>query len=82
MVCIPVAIFRKMKLQSYERRILMIVFSANLLGTAMLLIGIYGIYVSTNLASIYDPSWNETVFVIMSDLEIVAYALGAAAPSR
>jgi len=57
----------------------MMVFSANLFGTATCIIGFYGIW-SDRFDSTIDLTYSEAPFIITNDLEILFYTLGASFP--
>jgi len=77
-VAIPCQILRKTRLQRHEKKVLMLVFAANLLGTLACGATAYGIW--RNRDSITDISYSETTFVMTSDIEILMYTVGAAFP--
>ncbi|KAE8442073.1 hypothetical protein EG329_003881 [Mollisiaceae sp. DMI_Dod_QoI] len=76
---VPLQILRRLRLRTHERRILKMVFCATLLGTITCAIGIYGAY-ETRTQEGNHAFWQETAFVMMSDIEILMYTLGASFP--
>ena len=79
---IPILLLKRMMLQSYERTVLMMLFSANILATAILIAGISGIWFTSNPDAFPDSTWLETIYIIMQNLEMLAYTVGASAPGR
>jgi len=76
---IPLEILKKTKLPPIENRVLKMVFAANLLGTITCVLGIYGVYENrANEAA--DEFYQETIFIMLNDIEILMYALGASFP--
>ena len=71
-----------MMLKSEERMILMLLFSANILATCILIAGLAGIYYTGNALQFPDYTWTETIYIIMQNLETLAYTLGATAPGK
>jgi len=78
-ISIPYIIIKKTKLQSHERKIIFLVFAAQLLGTFASVFGIYGVWLN-RAAEVQDIYYNESVWVILLDLEIFMYTLGATFP--
>jgi len=76
---IPLQILKRAKLRNHEKRILKMVFCATLLGTITLSCGIYGVY-ETRTGEQNDGFYQETAFIMMNDIEIFMYALGASFP--
>ncbi|KUJ16976.1 uncharacterized protein LY89DRAFT_68688 [Mollisia scopiformis] len=77
---VPVQFLKRLKLRTHERRILKMVFAATLLGTITCAIGIYGAF-ETRTAEGNNAFYQETAFVMMCDIEILMYTLGASFPS-
>lgn len=78
-LAIPFKVLKVAQLKPHEKRILMMVFSANLFGTATCIIGFYGIW-SDRFDSTIDLTYSEAPFIITNDLEILFYTLGASFP--
>jgi len=76
---IPFRILADTKLAQHEKRALMFVFAANLLGTITCLVGVYGIYMD-RWDSIIDSVFTETTFIITNHIEVLMYTLGASFP--
>jgi len=76
---VPMKILQKTRLRNHERRLLKLVFGATLLGTIACTVGIYGAYQIRSLNA-HDLFYNETPFIMMNDVEILLYALGATFP--
>jgi len=76
---VPMKILQQTRLRNHERRILKLVFGATLLGTIACTIGIYGAY-QIRVLMAHDLFYNETPFIMMNDVEILLYALGATFP--
>ncbi len=76
---IPFQILKLARLREHEQRILKMVFCATLLGTITCTIGIYGAY-ETRTSNGNDGFYDETAFIMMNDIEILMYALGATFP--
>ncbi|CZR62151.1 uncharacterized protein PAC_12048 [Phialocephala subalpina] len=76
---VPLHILSRLKLRTHERRILKMVFCATLLGTITCTIGIYGAF-ETRTAEANEAFYQETAYVMMSDIEILMYTLGASFP--
>ncbi|EPS42696.1 hypothetical protein H072_3294 [Dactylellina haptotyla CBS 200.50] len=79
-LAIPWAIIRGSKIQPSERRILLIVFSGNLLGTIVCIVSIYSVWSTRTSLAYYDLAYTQTAFAITNDVEILFYALGASLP--
>jgi len=77
---IPFKILQNTKLSDAEKKALMFVFSANLLGTATCLIGIYGIWQNRWSRVLQDSIFSETVWLILNNIEVLMYTLGASFP--
>ena len=58
----------------------MLLFSANVLATSILIAGLAGIYFTGDPVKFPDYTWLETIYIIMQNLETLAYTLGASAP--
>ncbi|KAJ5052357.1 uncharacterized protein L3040_002108 [Drepanopeziza brunnea f. sp. 'multigermtubi'] len=76
---VPLRILNRVRLRAVEKRILQMVFCATLLGTICCIIGIYGSYKTRTVES-QQLFYNETPFIMMNDIEIFAYTLGASFP--
>jgi len=79
LLLIPVGFLRRVNLRDSERRILKMVFSATLLGTAICITEIYGVY-EDRIAEALDTNWHEVVWLMLNDIEIFMYAIGASFP--
>ncbi|EWC46180.1 hypothetical protein DRE_04558 [Drechslerella stenobrocha 248] len=79
-LAIPWAIIRWSKIQPAEKRILLIVFSGNLMGTIVCVVSIYSVWCTRTSLSYYDLAYTQTAFAITNDVEILFYALGASLP--
>ena len=60
----------------------MLLFSANVLATTILIAGLAGIYFTGDPVKFPDYTWLETIYIIMQNLETLAYTLGASAPGE
>ena len=69
-----------MMMKSHERTVLMLLFSANVLATSILIAGLAGIYYTGDPVMFPDYTWTETIYIIMQNLETLAYTIGASAP--
>ncbi|KKY27112.1 putative integral membrane [Phaeomoniella chlamydospora] len=78
-IAIPFAIIKRAALKPFERMALMLVFGASLLGTITCLIGICGIWFNRNSQAFVDLTYTDTLFVMLNDIEILMYTLGASA---
>jgi len=76
---VPLRILNRVRLRVHEKRILQMVFCATLLGTIACLVGIYGSY-KTRTVETNDLYYNEVAFIMMNDIEVFAYTLGASFP--
>lgn len=76
---VPIRILNRTSLRQHEKRILRMVFCATLLGTVTCVIGIFGAF-ETRTANGNDAYFREVPFVMMCDIEILMYALGASFP--
>ncbi|KAF3942163.1 hypothetical protein ABW19_dt0207781 [Dactylella cylindrospora] len=79
-LAIPWAIIRGTRIQPAEKRILLIVFSGNLLGTFVCLVSIYSVWSTRTSLAYYDMAYTQTGFAITNDFEILFYTLGASLP--
>ncbi|KAK6534564.1 hypothetical protein TWF281_005877 [Arthrobotrys megalospora] len=79
-LAIPWAIIHGTRIQVAEKRILLIVFSGNLLGTAVCAVSIYSVWNTRTSLAYYDLAYTQTAFAITNDVEILFYALGASLP--
>ncbi|KAK6361897.1 hypothetical protein TWF730_005606 [Orbilia blumenaviensis] len=79
-LAIPWAIIHGTRIQAAEKRILLIVFSGNLMGTAVCAISIYSVWNTRTSLAYYDLAYTQTAFAITNDVEIFFYALGASLP--
>ncbi|KAK6528885.1 hypothetical protein TWF694_004116 [Orbilia ellipsospora] len=79
-LAIPWVIIHRSKIQPSERRILMIVFSGNLMGTLVCAVSIYSVWSTRTSLSYYDLAYTQTAFAITNDVEILFYTLGASLP--
>lgn len=79
LVTIPLQILKRAKLRVHERKLLKMIFSATLIGTITLAAGIYGVW-GTRLQEADDAFYHEIAFLIMTDIEIFMYTLGASFP--
>ncbi|KAF3318286.1 hypothetical protein TWF173_007711 [Orbilia oligospora] len=79
-LAIPWAIIHGTRIQAAEKRILLIVFSGNLLGTAVCVVSIYSVWNTRTSLAHYDLAYTQTAFAITNDVEIFFYALGASLP--
>ncbi|KAH8802904.1 hypothetical protein F5884DRAFT_803653 [Xylogone sp. PMI_703] len=76
---VPYKLLKKMRLQTHEQRILKLIFGANLLGTITCILGIYGVYENRTTNQL-DQFYVETIFIMLNDIEILMYTLGATFP--
>ncbi|KAH7313021.1 hypothetical protein BKA65DRAFT_150392 [Rhexocercosporidium sp. MPI-PUGE-AT-0058] len=76
---VPLRILNRVRLRVHEKRILQMVFCATLLGTIACLVGIYGSF-KTRTVETNDLYYNEVAFIMMNDIEVFAYTLGASFP--
>ncbi|KAL3420034.1 integral membrane protein [Phlyctema vagabunda] len=76
---IPWRLLQQLLLQEHERRILKLVFSATLLGTITCILGVYGVYENRTSAQL-DAFYQETIFLMLNNIEITMYTLGASFP--
>lgn len=76
---VPFRILRRTSLREHEKKILKMVFCATLLGTFTCIVGIFGAY-QTRTADGNDAYFKEVPFVMMCDIEILMYSLGASFP--
>jgi len=76
---VPIQFLRRLRLRTHERRILKLVFGATVLGTISCCIGLYGAF-ETRTAEANDAFYQEVPFVMMCDIEILMYTLGASFP--
>lgn len=79
-LAIPWAIIHGTRIQAAEKRILLIVFSGNLLGTAVCAVSIYSVWNTRTSLAYYDLAYTQTAFAITNDVEIFFYVLGASLP--
>ncbi|RFU27184.1 hypothetical protein B7463_g9155, partial [Scytalidium lignicola] len=79
LIFVPLKLLRSMKLHPREQRLLKLIFSANLLGTITCALGIYGVWENRTAAQL-DEFYNETIFIMLNDIEILMYTLGATFP--
>ncbi|PMD47486.1 hypothetical protein L207DRAFT_576263 [Hyaloscypha variabilis F] len=79
LVTIPLQILKRAKLRVHERKLLKWIFSSTLMGTLILTAGIYGVW-ETRTAEADDPFYHEAAFLMMTDVEIFMYAVGASLP--
>ncbi|KAH8784840.1 hypothetical protein F5882DRAFT_124422 [Hyaloscypha sp. PMI_1271] len=79
LVTIPLQILKRAKLRDHERKLLKMIFCATLLGTVLLSVGIFGVW-ETRTQQADDPFYNEIAFIMMTDVEIFMYAIGASLP--
>ncbi|KAG0649370.1 hypothetical protein D0Z07_4120 [Hyphodiscus hymeniophilus] len=71
-VAVPLRILHQTRMPERERRILRLVFGANLLGTIACILGIYGVYFN-RISEANEGFYHETVFIMMNDIEIFMY---------
>ncbi|KAL2061037.1 hypothetical protein VTL71DRAFT_9089 [Oculimacula yallundae] len=76
---VPLRILNRVRLRLHEKRILQMVFCATFLGTIACLVGIYGSFKTRTVKS-NELFYNEVAFIMMNDIEVFMYALGASAP--
>lgn len=69
-------------MKSHERTVLMLLFGSNVLATCILIAGLAGIYFTGDPAVFVDYTWLETIYIIMQNLEMLAYTIGASAPGK
>ena len=69
-------------MKSHERTVLMLLFSANVLATSILIAGLAGIWFTGDPVTFPDYTWLETIYIIMQNLETLAYTIGASAPGK
>ena len=81
-VTIPLMLIKNMMLKSQERTVLMLLFSANMLATTILIAGLTGIWYTSDPIKFPDYTWLETIYIIMQNLEMLAYAIGASTPGK
>ncbi|KAF3906628.1 hypothetical protein ABW20_dc0109225 [Dactylellina cionopaga] len=79
-LAIPWAIIHGTRIQPAEKRILLIVFSGNLMGTMVCAVSIYSVWSTRTALAYYDLAYTQTAFAITNDVEILFYALGASLP--
>ncbi|TVY38055.1 hypothetical protein LSUB1_G005944 [Lachnellula subtilissima] len=79
LMLIPLLILKRSNIQGLERRILKWCFLATFLGTIVCACGIYGAY-ETRTAEVFDAYYQETPFIMMNNIELFMYALGASLP--
>jgi hypothetical protein len=78
-MAVPLRILKAARLRDHERRILKMVFSATLLGTTLCITGIYGVY-CLEIRFTNQGFYEEMPYIILTDIEIFMYALGASFP--
>ena len=71
-----------MMMKSHERTVLILLFSANTLATIILVAGLAGIYYTSDPVKFPDYTWLETIYIVMQNLETLAYTIGASAPGK
>ena len=71
-----------MMMKSHERTVLIQLFSANILATIILIAGLAGIYYTSDPVKFPDYTWLETIYIVMQNLETLAYTIGASAPGE
>lgn len=76
---VPLRILKRASLRTHEKRVLRMVFCATLLGTMTCIIGIFSAF-ETRTANSNDGFWDEVPWIMMNDIEILMYALGASFP--
>ncbi|KAK6340818.1 hypothetical protein TWF696_009136 [Orbilia brochopaga] len=79
-LAIPWAIIRVSRIQAAEKRVLLIVFSGNLMGTIVCIVSIYSVWRTRMPVSVSDIAYTQTAFAITNDVEILFYTLGASLP--
>lgn len=95
-LAIPMKILKSTTLHKHEMRILNLVFAANLLGTIKWyfsasgsfhhetltsgsILGIYGVW-ENRVAFAADAFYQETIFIMLNNVEILMYTIGASFP--
>ena len=94
-LAVPLQLLKRTRIRQHERKILRLVFSANLLGTLtwyaqnfpellyllthLSAFGIYGVY-ENRITEANDGFYHETLFMMTNDLEMFMYTLGACFP--
>ncbi|KAJ6262375.1 hypothetical protein Dda_3183 [Drechslerella dactyloides] len=78
-LAIPWAIIRGTRIQAAEKRILLIVFSGNLMGTLVCVEPMED-FGADGFSPEFDLAYTQTAFAITNDVEILFYTLGASLP--